>query len=155
MTYAVLVWHPAVKEGLAPVAAPDFILRLVLDLEQTKVDWKLWNKRTWWTIRAQSGAVSPQVIHHRRVGSTWVSWIRFSGYCHTEVQQVTCLIGLPVGYLGISWQNSVHIKHLFHTLFHLAGYYGDGMNDIIVFSSCYLPQNSQENYQYVMDNLFR
>nr|XP_046273619.1 BCL2/adenovirus E1B 19 kDa protein-interacting protein 2-like isoform X2 [Scatophagus argus] len=35
------------------------------------------------------------------------------------------------------------------------GYYGDGLNDIIVFSSCYLPQNSSENYQYVMDNLFR
>lgn len=35
------------------------------------------------------------------------------------------------------------------------GYYGDGMNDIIVFSSCYLPQNSLENYQYVMDNMFR
>ncbi|XP_013880624.1 bcl-2/adenovirus E1B 19 kDa-interacting protein 2-like protein isoform X2 [Austrofundulus limnaeus] len=35
------------------------------------------------------------------------------------------------------------------------GYYGDGMNDIIVFSSCYLPENTIENYQYVMDNLFR
>uniref|UniRef100_A0A8D3AYB8 CRAL-TRIO domain-containing protein n=1 Tax=Scophthalmus maximus TaxID=52904 RepID=A0A8D3AYB8_SCOMX len=35
------------------------------------------------------------------------------------------------------------------------GYYGDGMNDIIVFSSCYLPQNRLENYQHVMDNLFR
>lgn len=35
------------------------------------------------------------------------------------------------------------------------GYYGDGMNDIIVFSSCYLPQNSLDSYQYVMDNLFR
>ncbi|XP_041810693.1 bcl-2/adenovirus E1B 19 kDa-interacting protein 2-like protein [Chelmon rostratus] len=35
------------------------------------------------------------------------------------------------------------------------GYCGDGMNDIIVFSSCYLPQNSLENYQYVMDHLFR
>lgn len=29
------------------------------------------------------------------------------------------------------------------------------MNDIIVFSSCYLPQNSLLNYQYVMDHLFR
>lgn len=29
------------------------------------------------------------------------------------------------------------------------------MNDIIVFSSCFLPENSLENYQYVMDNLFR
>ncbi|XP_039676276.1 bcl-2/adenovirus E1B 19 kDa-interacting protein 2-like protein isoform X2 [Perca fluviatilis] len=35
------------------------------------------------------------------------------------------------------------------------GYYSDGTNDIIVFSSCYLPENSLENYQYVMDNLFR
>uniref|UniRef100_A0A8C7VQL3 CRAL-TRIO domain-containing protein n=1 Tax=Oncorhynchus mykiss TaxID=8022 RepID=A0A8C7VQL3_ONCMY len=35
------------------------------------------------------------------------------------------------------------------------GYFGDGSNDIIVFSSCYLPENTMENYQYVMDNLFR
>ncbi|KAJ8339631.1 hypothetical protein SKAU_G00342640 [Synaphobranchus kaupii] len=35
------------------------------------------------------------------------------------------------------------------------GYYGDGLNAIIVFSSCYLPENTIENYQYVMDNLFR
>uniref|UniRef100_A0A096LZZ3 BCL2 interacting protein like n=1 Tax=Poecilia formosa TaxID=48698 RepID=A0A096LZZ3_POEFO len=34
-------------------------------------------------------------------------------------------------------------------------YYGDSGDDIIVFSSCYLPENSLENYQYVMDNLFR
>ncbi|XP_077446032.1 bcl-2/adenovirus E1B 19 kDa-interacting protein 2-like protein isoform X2 [Stigmatopora argus] len=35
------------------------------------------------------------------------------------------------------------------------GYHGDGMNDIIVFSSCYLPESTLENYHYVMDNLFR
>ncbi|KAJ8000177.1 hypothetical protein DPEC_G00202130 [Dallia pectoralis] len=35
------------------------------------------------------------------------------------------------------------------------GYYGDESNDIIVFSSCYLPENTSENYQVVMDNLFR
>ncbi|KAM6972859.1 BCL2/adenovirus E1B 19 kDa protein-interacting protein 2-like [Aplochiton taeniatus] len=35
------------------------------------------------------------------------------------------------------------------------GYYGDGMNDIIVFSSCHLPENNMENYNYIMDNLFR
>ena len=29
------------------------------------------------------------------------------------------------------------------------------MNDIIVFSFCYLPENSLENYQSVMDHLFR
>lgn len=38
---------------------------------------------------------------------------------------------------------------------HFSGYYGDNDNDIIVFSSCYLPENSLETYQYVMDNLFR
>ncbi|XP_070841066.1 BCL2/adenovirus E1B 19 kDa protein-interacting protein 2-like, partial [Chaetodon trifascialis] len=46
------------------------------------------------------------------------------------------------------------LKPFLRVLSH-GGYYGDGMNDIIVFSSCYLPQNSLENYQYVMDNLFR
>ncbi|KAM3873563.1 bcl-2/adenovirus E1B 19 kDa-interacting protein 2-like protein [Diretmus argenteus] len=35
------------------------------------------------------------------------------------------------------------------------GYYGDGMNAIILFSSCYLPENTVEDYEYVMDNLFR
>lgn len=35
------------------------------------------------------------------------------------------------------------------------GYYGEAMNAIITFSSCYLPENTVENYEYVMDNLFR
>ncbi|CAL8288076.1 unnamed protein product [Merluccius merluccius] len=35
------------------------------------------------------------------------------------------------------------------------GYYGDGMNAIILISACYLPENSVENYDYVMDHLFR
>uniref|UniRef100_A0A3B5A7W6 BCL2 interacting protein like n=1 Tax=Stegastes partitus TaxID=144197 RepID=A0A3B5A7W6_9TELE len=36
-----------------------------------------------------------------------------------------------------------------------SGYYGDGMNAIILFTSCYLPENTVEDYEYVMDNLFR
>lgn len=99
MTCGVLVWRPGVKKDSAPVPATDLILRLVLDQEQTRVDWELWSGRTWWTIRAPSGAVSPQVIHHRRAGSTWVSWIRFSGCCHMEVQQVTRLMV----YLVVTW----------------------------------------------------
>ncbi|KAG5842732.1 hypothetical protein ANANG_G00180830 [Anguilla anguilla] len=35
------------------------------------------------------------------------------------------------------------------------GYYGDGLDAIIVFSSCYLPDNTIENYPYIIDNLFR
>ncbi|KAM8921658.1 bcl-2/adenovirus E1B 19 kDa-interacting protein 2-like protein [Pelodytes ibericus] len=35
------------------------------------------------------------------------------------------------------------------------GYYGDGLNAIIIFASCYLPDSSTPHYQYVMDHLFR
>lgn len=35
------------------------------------------------------------------------------------------------------------------------GYYGDEMNPIILFTSCYLPENTIEDYEYVMENLFR
>ncbi|XP_062869008.1 caytaxin [Trichomycterus rosablanca] len=34
------------------------------------------------------------------------------------------------------------------------GYYGDGMNAIIVFSACYLPDSSCPDYHYIMENLF-
>uniref|UniRef100_H3AKW4 BCL2 interacting protein like n=1 Tax=Latimeria chalumnae TaxID=7897 RepID=H3AKW4_LATCH len=35
------------------------------------------------------------------------------------------------------------------------GYYDDGTNVIIVFATCFLPESSIPNYQYIMDNLFR
>ncbi|ESN90750.1 hypothetical protein HELRODRAFT_144990, partial [Helobdella robusta] len=34
------------------------------------------------------------------------------------------------------------------------GYYGDGLNAIIVFAACYLPPRNLPNYVYVMDHLF-
>ncbi|XP_066037891.1 protein prune homolog 2 isoform X2 [Chamaea fasciata] len=34
------------------------------------------------------------------------------------------------------------------------GYYGDGLNAIIVFAACFLPDSSQTDYNYVMENLF-
>ncbi|XP_042306051.1 protein prune homolog 2 isoform X2 [Sceloporus undulatus] len=34
------------------------------------------------------------------------------------------------------------------------GYYGDGLNAIIVFAACFLPDSSQTDYHYVMENLF-
>ena len=34
------------------------------------------------------------------------------------------------------------------------GYYGEGLNAIVVFSACYLPDSRQANYNYIMDNLF-
>ncbi|KAM6434502.1 bcl-2/adenovirus E1B 19 kDa-interacting protein 2-like protein isoform 1-T1 [Liasis olivaceus] len=35
------------------------------------------------------------------------------------------------------------------------GYHGEGLNAILVFASCYLPESSVPNYPYVMENLFR
>ncbi|XP_064411589.1 protein prune homolog 2 [Latimeria chalumnae] len=34
------------------------------------------------------------------------------------------------------------------------GYYGDGVNAIIVFAACFLPDSSRADYHYVMENLF-
>uniref|UniRef100_A0A667X625 ATCAY kinesin light chain interacting caytaxin n=1 Tax=Myripristis murdjan TaxID=586833 RepID=A0A667X625_9TELE len=34
------------------------------------------------------------------------------------------------------------------------GYYGEGLNAIIVFSACYLPDSSSPDYHYIMENLF-
>lgn len=37
----------------------------------------------------------------------------------------------------------------------IAGYYGDGLNAIIVFAVCFMPESNQPNYRYIMDNLFK
>ncbi|MEE6459428.1 hypothetical protein FKM82_000629 [Ascaphus truei] len=34
------------------------------------------------------------------------------------------------------------------------GYYGEGINAIIVFAACFLPDSSRTDYNYVMENLF-
>uniref|UniRef100_A0A8C8SWZ0 Protein prune homolog 2 n=1 Tax=Pelusios castaneus TaxID=367368 RepID=A0A8C8SWZ0_9SAUR len=34
------------------------------------------------------------------------------------------------------------------------GYYGEGLNAIIVFAACFLPESSRDDYHYVMENLF-
>lgn len=36
----------------------------------------------------------------------------------------------------------------------LSGYYGEGLNAIIVFAACHLPDSSSEDYTYIMENLF-
>lgn len=36
----------------------------------------------------------------------------------------------------------------------LSGYYGEGLNAIIVFAACYLPDSSCDDYTYIMENLF-
>lgn len=39
--------------------------------------------------------------------------------------------------------------------FFFLGYYGDGLNAIIVFAVCFMPESNQPNYRYLMDNLFK
>lgn len=34
------------------------------------------------------------------------------------------------------------------------GYYGEGLNAIVLFSACFLPDVNQTDYDYIMDNLF-
>ncbi|XP_038626491.1 caytaxin isoform X1 [Tachyglossus aculeatus] len=34
------------------------------------------------------------------------------------------------------------------------GYYGEGLNAIIVFAACYLPDSNSADYHYIMENLF-
>nr|CAB3225967.1 BCL2/adenovirus E1B 19 kDa protein-interacting protein 2-like [Phallusia mammillata] len=34
------------------------------------------------------------------------------------------------------------------------GYYGEGLNAIVVFSACFLPDCNEKDYRYIMDNLF-
>ncbi|XP_077175726.1 bcl-2/adenovirus E1B 19 kDa-interacting protein 2-like protein isoform X2 [Paroedura picta] len=34
------------------------------------------------------------------------------------------------------------------------GYYGEGLNAIIMFAPCYLPESTTPNYPYIMENLF-
>lgn len=34
------------------------------------------------------------------------------------------------------------------------GYYGDGLNGIVVLSACFLPDNSEQNFDQIMENLF-
>lgn len=34
------------------------------------------------------------------------------------------------------------------------GYYGSGINAIIVFAACFLPDSDREDYHEIMENLF-
>uniref|UniRef100_A0A3Q0RN73 BCL2 interacting protein like n=1 Tax=Amphilophus citrinellus TaxID=61819 RepID=A0A3Q0RN73_AMPCI len=56
---------------------------------------------------------------------------------------------------GHEYQVNMSVLEPYLQVLSHGGYYGDGMNAIILFTSCYLPENTVEDYEYVMDNLFR
>lgn len=50
-------------------------------------------------------------------------------------------------------QSEIMLKIL--PFFFFSGYYGDGLNAIVVFAVCFMPESGQPNYRYLMDNLFK
>ncbi|XP_037532596.1 BCL2/adenovirus E1B 19 kDa protein-interacting protein 2 [Nematolebias whitei] len=56
---------------------------------------------------------------------------------------------------GLEYRVNMSVLEPYLQVLSHGGYYGDGMNAIILFTSCYLPENTVENYEYVMENLFR
>lgn len=53
------------------------------------------------------------------------------------------------------WRNFFWYQSVLDVWFVTAGYYGDGLNAIIVFAVCFMPESNQPNYRYIMDNLFK
>ncbi|XP_053288869.1 bcl-2/adenovirus E1B 19 kDa-interacting protein 2-like protein isoform X1 [Pleuronectes platessa] len=56
---------------------------------------------------------------------------------------------------GQEYQVNMSVLEPYLQVLSHGGYYGDGMNAIILFTSCFLPENTVDDYEYVMDNLFR
>ncbi|XP_044062663.1 bcl-2/adenovirus E1B 19 kDa-interacting protein 2-like protein isoform X2 [Siniperca chuatsi] len=91
---------------------------------------------------------------------------RAAGVTRSPMEQSEGLMELDqVDSRGRRWRRFCFAGHEYHVnmsvlepylqvLSH-GGYYGDEMNAIILFTSCYLPENTVEDYEYVMDNLFR
>ncbi|XP_051999551.1 BCL2/adenovirus E1B 19 kDa protein-interacting protein 2-like isoform X2 [Xyrauchen texanus] len=56
---------------------------------------------------------------------------------------------------GLDYQVNMSVLEPYLQVLSHGGYYEDGSTAIIMFTSCYLPENTSEHYEYVMDNLFR
>ncbi|XP_042628853.1 BCL2/adenovirus E1B 19 kDa protein-interacting protein 2-like [Cyprinus carpio] len=56
---------------------------------------------------------------------------------------------------GQDYQVNMSVLEPYLQVLSHGGYFGDGSTAIIMFTSCYLPENTTEHYEYVMDNLFR
>ncbi|XP_070546070.1 BCL2/adenovirus E1B 19 kDa protein-interacting protein 2-like [Ptychodera flava] len=55
---------------------------------------------------------------------------------------------------GKNYNLDMKVIHPYKKVLSHGGYYGDGLNAIIVFAACYLPEKTRKDYNYVMDNLF-
>ncbi|KAJ8273645.1 hypothetical protein GJAV_G00103970 [Gymnothorax javanicus] len=94
--------------------------------------------------RMGGGSIRTSFTEQADLGNMGLDQVDSEGrrWRHLSVSGQDCVINMSV------------IEPYLRVLSH-GGYYGDGLNAIIVFSSCYLPENTIENYPYVMDNLFR
>ena len=55
---------------------------------------------------------------------------------------------------GEEYTLDLNIINPYRQVINHGGYYGDGLNAIVVFSACYLPNRNMSNYHNIMDNLF-
>ena len=51
-------------------------------------------------------------------------------------------------------QVNSHYFYFYVVVFFYQGYYGNGVNAIIVFAACFLPDSDREDYHEIMENLF-
>ncbi|XP_056617803.1 bcl-2/adenovirus E1B 19 kDa-interacting protein 2-like protein isoform X1 [Triplophysa dalaica] len=56
---------------------------------------------------------------------------------------------------GQDYQVNMSVLEPYLQVLSHGGYFGDGSTAVIMFTSCYLPENTIQHYEYVMDNLFR
>lgn len=55
---------------------------------------------------------------------------------------------------GKNYKLDMNVIQPYRQILSHGGYYGDGLNAIVVFSACYLPSTKMPNSRYIMDNLF-
>ena len=93
------------------------------------------------------------VIHGVAKSRTWLSnWTELKDISNTSTYiHLPRLPDLSFRLNSILFRVSVGHKCLFVCP---PGYYGDGLNAIIVFAACFLPDSSRADYHYVMENLF-
>lgn len=95
--------------------------------------------RLWRTvlIGEQEHRIDMQII------KPYLRVITHGGQCQPVEDSLTSVQQISQKHLELSSLNSLS-----------SGYYGEGLNAIIVFSACYLPDSGCSDYHYVMENLF-
>ncbi|KAK2087051.1 hypothetical protein P7K49_032958 [Saguinus oedipus] len=97
-----------------------------------------------WPGRRRWGSLMVAVAPHRR--GRWLPWLKATpsrARGHRDVAGGTCEVAQ-------GWGRSRTLLSGHPP----TGYYGEGLNAIIVFAACFLPDSGLPDYHYIMENLF-